>query len=434
MKNPLNRRHFLRSSTALIALPFLESLGFRRFASAAGSGAGVQPPKRLVFLGFGWGVTQDSWYPKMEQQGCDYTLPAGLEPLARHRADFSVVQGLLNKYNSNGHYGSTFWLTGANEFGQAGQSFHNTVSADQVAGEHLGKGARLDSLVLDCGAAAAASGHGQGLSLSWDIRGKPISGPKNPVEAFHRLFAKDTTPLAHQKAMLAQRRSVLDNALENARELQRSLSKTDNAKLDEYFLGIRDIETRLGRDEKWLGVPRPEAPLKEPKSDLAGYEEIRLMYAIMAAALQTDSTRVLTYRQPVSTLLTSLDIRIDAHTMSHYLGKGPEYLEASEKRDHAQSALLAELLDQLKAIKEPDGSCLLDHTTVAFGSNIRTSHSLDNCPTLLAGRGAGIKMGANIVVPKDTPLCNAWLTLMQGSGVPVERHGDSTGVIKQLLA
>jgi hypothetical protein len=434
MKNPLNRRHFLRSSTALIALPFLESLGFRRFASAAVSGAGVPPPKRLVFLGFGWGVTQDSWYPKIEQQGCDYTLPAGLEPLARHRADFSVVQGLLNKYNSNGHYGSTFWLTGANEFGQAGQSFHNTVSADQVAGEHLGKEARLDSLVLDCGAAAAASGHGQGLSLSWDIRGKPISGPKNPVEAFHRLFAKDTTPLAQQKAMLAQRRSVLDNALENARELQRSLSKTDNAKLDEYFQGIRDIETRLSRDEKWLGVPRPEAPLKEPKSGLAGYEEIRLMYAIMAAALQTDSTRVLTYRQPVSTLLTSLDIRIDAHTMSHYLGKGPEYLEASEKRDHAQSALLAELLDQLKAIKEPDGSCLLDHTTVAFGSNIRTSHSLDNCPTLLAGRGAGIKMGANIVVPKDTPLCNAWLTLMQGSGVPVERHGDSTGVIKQLLA
>jgi hypothetical protein len=132
MKNPLNRRHFLRSSTALIALPFLESLGFRRFASAAGSGAGAQPPKRLVFLGFGWGVTQDSWYPKMEQQGCDYTLPAGLEPLARHRADFSVVQGVLNKYNSNGHYGSTFWLTGANEFGQAGQSFHNRFTPTQL--------------------------------------------------------------------------------------------------------------------------------------------------------------------------------------------------------------------------------------------------------------------------------------------------------------
>jgi len=298
----------------------------------------------------------------------------------------------------------------------------------------LGKGARFDSLVLDCGAAAGASGHGQGLSLSWDIRGKPMAGPKNPVEAFHRLFAKDTTPLDQQKAMLAQRRSVLDNALENARELQRTLSKTDNAKLDEYFQGIRDIETRLSRDEKWIGVPQPKPPIQEPKSDLAGYEEIRLMYSIMAAALQTDSTRVLTYRQPVSTLLTSLDIRIDAHTMSHYPGKGPEYLEASEKRDLAQSRLLAEFLDQLKSIKEPDGSCLFDHTTVAYGSNIRTGHNLDNCPTLLAGRGAGIKLGCNIAVPKDTPLCNAWLTLLQGSGVPAERHGDSTGVLKQLLA
>jgi hypothetical protein len=434
MNTPLNRRHFLRTSTALIALPVLESLGFRRFASAAQTQSRGPRPKRIIFLGFGWGVTQDSWYPNIAQPGNDYTLPAGLEPLARHKADFSVVQGLLNKYNSNGHYGSTFWLTGANEFGEPGQSFHNTISADQVAGETLGKGARFDSLVLDCGAAASASGHGQGLSLSWDIRGKPMAGPKNPVEAFHRLFAKDTTPLAQQKAMLAQRRSVLDNALENARELQRTLSKTDNSKLDEYFQGIRDIETRLSRDEKWLGVPQPTPPLKEPKPDLAGYEEIKLMYAIMVAALQTDSTRVLTYRQPVSTLLTSLDVRIDSHTMSHYPGKGPEYLEASEKRDHAQSTLLAELLDQLKAVKEPDGSSLFDHTTVAYGSNIRTGHNLDNCPTLLAGRGAGLKLGHNIVVSKDTPLCNAWLTLLKGSGVPVERHGDSTGVLPQLLA
>lgn len=143
---------------------------------------------------------------------------------------------------------------------------------------------------------------------------------------------------------------------------------------------------------------------------------------------------MLTYRQPVSTLLTSLDVRIDAHTMSHYPGKGPEYLEVSKKRDLAQSTLLAGFLDQLKSIREPDGSCLLDHTTVAYGSNIRTGHNLDNCPTLLAGRGAGIKLGSNIVVSKDTPLCNAWLTLMQGSGVPVQRHGDSTGIIKQLLA
>jgi hypothetical protein len=71
---------------------------------------------------------------------------------------------------------------------------------------------------------------------------------------------------------------------------------------------------------------------------------------------------------------------------------------------------------------------------VVYGSNIRTGHLLDNCPTLIAGRGAGVKLGQNVVVPKDTPLCNAWLALLQGSGVSVDRHGDSTGVLKELLA
>lgn len=434
MNAPLKRRHFLRTSTALIALPMLESFGFRRFASAAPAPALAARPKRMIFLGFGWGVTQQSWYPSIQEKGSAYTLPSGLAPLSRHKSDFTIVQGLVNKHVSGGHYGSTFWLTGANEFGEPGQSFHNTISADQVAAEALGKETRFDSLVLDCGAAAQPSGHGQGLSLSWDSRGKPMSGPTTPVEAFHRLFARDTTPLDQQKAMLLQRRSVLDNALESARELQRRLGKTDNEKLDEYFQGIRDIETRLGRDEKWLGVPLPEPNLAEPKASLAGYEEIALMYDLMIAALRTDSTRVLSYRQPVTTLLASLDVRIDAHTMSHYPGKGPEYLEASEKRDRAQSELLAGLLAKLKATQEPDGSTLFDHTTVVYGSNIRTGHNLDNCPTLLAGRGAGIRLGQNLVVPKDTPLCNAWLTLLRGSGVPAERHGDSSGVIPQLLA
>ena len=114
---PLNRRHFLRSSAALIALPALESLGFRRFAAAAERTA---PPKRFIFLNFGWGVTQETWFPDLNQPGTNYTLPPALVPLERHKADFTVIQGLANKYSMDGHSGSTFWLTGANPFGAAG--------------------------------------------------------------------------------------------------------------------------------------------------------------------------------------------------------------------------------------------------------------------------------------------------------------------------
>ena len=431
MNPSLTRRHFLRSSTALIALPALESLGFRRFASAA---APVESPKRLIFLGFGWGITTESWFPDIKNPGPSYELPAGLAPLARHKADFSIVQGLCNKYSNEGHWGSTMWLTGANRFAEPGQNFHNSISADQVAAAKLGLSTRFASLQLNGAEDAEASGHGPGLSMAWDVSGKPVGGHKGPVEAFHRLFSKDTTPIEQQKAMLAQKRSVLDTVLGNARAMQRGLGKNDTAKLDEYFQGIRDIETRLSKDEQWIGVPQPNAPLPEPQPGLAGREEIKVMYDIILAAIQTDSTRVLTYRQPVSTLLTSIGIKVAPHDMSHYHSTLGEKLDASQRRDLTQSELLSGFIDKLKATKESNGTSLFDHVALAYGSNIRTEHNLDNCPTLLSGGGAGIKLGHNIVAQKDTPLCNAWLTLLHGIGVQAERHGDSTGVLKELFA
>ena len=410
MKLPvIQRRHFLSSSTAMIALPVLDSLGFRRFAAAA---AAATPPKRLLFLGFGWGITTESWFPDIKQPGTDYTLPDGLKPLARHKSDFTIVQNLWNKYSNEGHWGSTMWLSGANRFAEPGQTFHNSISADQVAAAELGLATRFASIQLNGSESGDASGHGPGLSMAWDVSGKPVAGLNGPLPAYSRLFMKDTTPIEQQKAMLAEQRSVLD----------------------EYFQGIRDIETRLSKDEQWLGVPQPKTDLPEPPPGLAGREEIKLMYDIIVAAIQTDSTRVLTYRQPVSTLLTSIGIKVAPHDMSHYHSTMGEKLVASQQRDLTQSELLAGLIDKLKATKEADGSRLFDHVALAYGSNIRTEHNLDNCPTLLTGGGAGIKLGHNLVVSKNTPLCNAWLTLLHGIGVDAVRHGDSTGVIKELIA
>jgi hypothetical protein len=226
----------------------------------------------------------------------------------------------------------------------------------------------------------------------------------------------------------------LDAVLEDAKRVQNGLTKTDIDKLDEYYQSIRDIEVRLGKDEQWLSVPKAKPEMTEPKEGLAGKEEIQVMYDLIVAALRTDSTRVLTYRQPVGTLLQSLGTKVAPHDMSHY--SPGDRMAASQKRDAVQSELLAGLLDQLKAVKEADGSSLFDHVALAYGSNIRTIHYLDNCPTLLAGGGASLKLGQHLVLPKDTPLCNVWLTMLHGLGLDPkkhERHGDSTGVVKELV-
>ncbi len=428
MKTSLDRRHFLRGTSALIALPALESVGFRRFASASTSNP-IAPPKRSVFMGIGFGVTKETWYPDIKQTGTDYQLPEGLAPLARHQSDIAVVQGCSNQFANEAHWGSTFWLTGANRYSVPGQNMANSISVDQIIAKQLGKDTRFSSIQLN---GSDLQGHGPGLSLAWDQRGKPVAGQDDPVQTFHKLFSADNMPLEQRQAAIAENRSVLDAVLSQAKSVQRGLSKTDTGKLNEYFQGIRDIETRLKKDEDWLEIPKVKAPLTEPSPGLKGKAEIEIMQDLIVAALQTDSTRSLTYRMPGQSLLQSLDVKPSAHNVSHY-SPGAR-MDASKLRDKTHSQLLARFIDKLKAAKEADGSSLFDHTAVAFGSNISSIHYLTNCPTILTGGGANLKLGQHLVLAKDTPLCNVWLTMLQGMGIDAPQHGDSTGIVKELQA
>ena len=428
MKTSFNRRHFLRGTGALIALPALESIGFRRFASAASTTPGT-PPKRSVFLGTGFGMTKETWFPDQTKTGANYELSEGLAPLARHKSDITVVQGCANQYTNEAHWGSTFWLTGANRYSVPGQNMANSISVDQVVAQNLGQDTRFSSIQLN---SSDLQGHGPGLSLAWDQRGKPVAGQSDPVQVFHKLFSADDLPLEQRQAAIAENRSVLDAVLSEAKRVQRGLSKTDTDKLDEYFQGIRDIETRLGKDEDWLDVPKAKPPIDEPELGLKGKAEIEIMYDLIVAAMQTDSTRALTYRLPANTLLQSLDLKHSAHNVSHYAPG--DRMEASKAKDKAHSQMLAGLIDKLKDTKEADGSSLFDHTALAFGSNISSIHYLTNCPTVLTGGGANLKLGEHLVLPEDTPLCNVWLTMLHGMGIDVERHGDSSGIVKELQA
>ncbi len=159
----------------------------------------------------------------------------------------------------------------------------NSISADQVAAQQLGKDTRFSSIQLDT-ADGSGSGHGPGLSLAWDQRGKPVAGFSDPVQLFHKLFSADDLPLDERQAAIAKNRSVLDAVFTEAKRVQRGLTKTDTDKIDEYFQGIRDIETRLNKDEDWLNVPKAESPMDEPKQGLKGRDEIKVMYDLIVAA------------------------------------------------------------------------------------------------------------------------------------------------------
>jgi hypothetical protein len=415
------RRTVLKAAGTTLALPFLPSLGWKAFAAEQP----VVVPKRMAFLSFGWGVTNETWFPDKTKTGADYPLSEGLAPLERHKSRITVIQGLSNKFANEAHWGSTFYLTGANRYAVPGSSFSNSISADQVAAEEFGKHTRFTSLQLTS-KDAEQSGHGPGLSLAWNRQGKPIACVDTPLAVYEKLFGDEKTPLADRQRMLKEQRSVLDAVLSQAQAIDKTLSKRDQDKLDEYFQSIREIETRLAKEESWMTLPKPKAPLTAPGESLVGEQEVKLMYDLLAAAFQTDSTRVITYRQPMANLIKGMGISVAPHDMSHYTPG--ERMEASKQRDKKQSEMLAYLLDKLDTVKEADGSSLLDHVSLSYGSNIRSIHYLDNCPTVIAGGGAGIKHGRHVVLDaKQTPLANLWLTLLQGVGIEIDSFGDSTG-------
>ncbi|MDF1812217.1 MAG: DUF1552 domain-containing protein [Verrucomicrobiales bacterium] len=423
------RRYFLKTSTATIALPFLESMGFRRFASAASQAPGSSP-KRMVFMGMGFGVTASEWYPDITTPGYDYKLPEVLSPLAKHKQDITIFQNLEHAHSRDGHSGSTFWLTGADRYAIPGQDFHNTISVDQLAAEQLGKETRLTSITMD---PDNTNGHGPG-SISWNRQGKPVAGLPNPVALYHKLFSGDTMSLEERQALLADDRSALDTVLSDARSMKKGLTKTDKDKLDEYFDSIREIELRISKDEKWLHVPKkkPTDPVKEPSQSLEGYPEVEMVYDLMIAAMQVDACRVFSYRLPGDSFVESLGSSYTVHNLSHHPGS-PERTNDSKMRDSAHAKLVARFIEKTKASKEPDGSTLYDNLALTLGSNLRAVHSLNNCPTLITGGGAGFQHGRHLVMEKETPLCNLWLSILQGSGVQANAFGDSTGKIDELF-
>ena len=126
-------------------------------------------------MGIGFGVTKQTWYPDPKDTGAKYQLSEGLSPLARHKQDFTIVQGCANNYSNEAHWGSTFWLTGANRYSVPGQNMANSISADQVVAGQLGQQTRFTSIQLDSSRMEAQSGHGPGASLAWDKRGKPVA-------------------------------------------------------------------------------------------------------------------------------------------------------------------------------------------------------------------------------------------------------------------
>ena len=201
-------------------------------------------------------------------------------------------------------------------------------------------------------------------------------------------------------------------------------------KLGEYVESVREIERRIQNAEaRGRELPLVDSPAGIPVS----YDEhARLMFDMQTLALQTDTTRVITFqigREQSGATYPQIGVSDSHHPISHH-GGDENKIAALRKINAYHTSLFSYYLDRLAETPDGDGS-LLDNVVILYGSAISEGnrHDIRNLPILLAGGGAGqIQGGRHVKYPDRTQrLTNLHLTLLNTLGVPTEKFGDSTG-------
>jgi hypothetical protein len=430
----LSRRTLLRGAGALVALPYLEAM----MPSSALAAPNAQPPARFGMFYFGTGMNMRQFTP--EGEGKEFELTRILKPLEAHRGQFTVLSGTFLE-KGGGHDGAYPFAT------SIAKDQKQSVSPDQLAAEALGKDTRYASLQMSV---KRGTGFGEQplATIAWNRQGVPLAAENDPHVLFTKLFQPDSEQQKSQQSTeFRRRKSVLDLVKDDASKLQQQVGSADKQRLEQYFNSVRELEQQLARRVEWSskGKPSPDPDGLRDFSKSMRPEGVpgfvydtyaKLMYDLIALALQTDSTRVVTYvvrTELAGGVYPEFGVSKDYHALTHH-GNDPQNLEELAKVDTIYMQHWAYFLGKLKNIKEGD-STLLDRTVLGFSSGMGIGHSKDLLPTVISGGSAlGIEHQGHLKLADKTPLASVWQTMLDRVGVQTAgQFQDSKGPIKQLI-
>jgi hypothetical protein len=411
------RRRFLRAGMAAIALPALEAFG----------APAPQPVRTFVSVGAYLGWHAPAFYPA--QTGAGYSMPPLLEPLAAHRDHFTVFSGLDHRA-PNGHEAWNNFLCG---------KVPGSYSLDQVIADRIGQQSRFPSLHLIAG----ASEHTNGRQMSYTKEGVPLPEIERPSVLYRRLFMSQADR-ARAAYILSSGKSVLDEVVADAKRLNAALPASDQHKLGEYFESVRTVERRMSRQIETIDDPVPQPDYKLPETDpitpnlMMEAEEV--LYDLMALAIQTESTRVITFGLYGLGQVFSIDgqaLSAGYHALSHH-GNDPGMVRDLVKLERSHMAKLAGFLNQLRTKKDAQDRPLLDSTIVLVGTGMgdASRHSNQNLPTLVAG--GGFQHGRHLAIDRKAPdaplLGDLYVTLMQRLGMETGTFSNASRNLNQLFS
>jgi hypothetical protein len=424
-KKSLSRRTVLKGVGATIALPLLDAMDPAGVAWA--NTATGQSPHRLVFVGFPHGAVQRLWTPATA--GKDFEMTPILAPLAKHRDHLTIVSGLRNKPAESPEPHERIertWLScvSPEQAGVAGPDAG--VTADQLAARHIGQDTRLPSLELTTAL--------RGAQLSWRTPMQSLPQESNPRAVFYKLFGQGDTD-AERAAIMRETSSILDRVTAQAHSLQAKLGGTDRAAVGVYLDSVREIERRvqMASQADTSDLEIPDAPIGVPNDIDAHF---KLMFDLMALAMQADLTRVITFsmdREASMRTYNNVGINEAFHPLSHH-GEDPSKQDRLATIQTYHTKVFARFIDRVASIQEGDAT-LLDHSMILYGSNMSNSnrHNNDPLPSAILGHAHGrIKGGQHLRYDQDSKHSNLLVTLLERAQIPVEKIGDSDADLSEV--
>ena len=435
-KKHLSRRTFLNGMGVTLALPLLESMV--PAATAFGQTSAAAARTRFGAIYFPHGAIMPKWTPATD--GAGFELTEILQPLKPFSGRFDVVSDLRHAlaYGSgataNHNRAAAAFLSGA--FAKTGAKPQLGVTVDQLVARKIGQETPLPSVELMIEESSVNCGDGLSCSyrdtISWQGPSAPLPMENNPQVVFERLFGDGNTA-EERKLRRDQSLSLLDSVVGEAASLKRKLPVSDRARLDQYLTDVREIERRIQKAGQQMSedLTVPPAPTGVP-SDVE--EHIRLMLDLQVLAWQADITRVSTLlmaKELSNAVYPKSGIRDAFHILSHH-SNVQQNKDKFAVLNMYHVALFAYFLDRLESTPDGDGT-LLDHSLVLYGSGLSdgNQHNHTDLPIILAGGASGkLTGGRHIRNPKNTPMANLLVSILQMFEVEADKFGDSDGVVE----
>jgi len=413
-RTSLSRRAFLRGAGITLALPFLDAMRPVFGAAAQAAAAESAVPRRMVCIQTNQGIMPQFFFP--EKAGSDYELTPYLGKLAAHRSRMTVFSGVSLPGVTGGHQAERCFITGTPHPDRGG--FRNDISLDQFAAEQIGNQTRHPSLVL-----AMTT---EGKTLSYTRSGAPIPSESSPKRLFQKLFVQGgPDEVAATVEALRQGRSMMDFLGDETARLNRSLSKADQSRLDQYLTSVRELEQRMQSSEAWEQKPKPVVTAKPPTDiteSMRFVEKTGQLFDLMKLAVETDSTRI------ISLFIDTTVI----HNFTHHGGR-PEVIAELRGHEERQFDVFNSFLTALAGTKEA-GAPLLDRTQVLYGTCMGSanSHSNVNLPVLIAGGGFKHGQHLSFDTKNNYPLTNLYVSMLQRLGIQSGEFSTSKGTMRGL--